>query len=124
MPTPVAVASPASSINYMTKKEIPAETMSFVARRVLGPPPRVHKAFAATGAVCTAVAAQLRGTVLNDIYVDRGGGIVRIGHPTGVFPVLARLGADDSVQEVSYSRTARRLLEGQAYVANAALEPA
>lgn len=124
MPTPVAVAPPASSINYMTKKEIPAETMSFVARRVLGPPPRVHKAFAATGAVCTAVAAQLRGTVLNDIYVDRGGGIVRIGHPTGIFPVLARLGADDSVQEVSYSRTARRLLEGQAYVANAALEPA
>jgi 2-methylaconitate cis-trans-isomerase PrpF len=122
VPTPVAVAPPASYINYMTRDEIPAETMSFVARRVLGPPPRLHKAFAATGAVCTAVAAQLRGTVLNDVYVDRGDGIVRIGHPSGVFPVYAKLGPDDSVQEVSYSRTARRLMAGQAYVAGAALE--
>jgi 2-methylaconitate cis-trans-isomerase PrpF len=121
-PTPVAVAPSASYINYMTKKEIPAETMSFAARRVLGPPPRLHKAFAATGAVCTAVAAQMRGTVLNDVYVDRGGGMVRIGHPTGIFPVYVRLGQDDSVHEVSYSRTARRLMEGQAYVPCAALE--
>jgi 2-methylaconitate cis-trans-isomerase PrpF len=124
MPTPVAVAPPTSFTNYMTKKEIAAETMSFVARRVIGPPPRVHKAFAATGAVCTAVAAQLRGTVLNDVYNDRGGGIVRIGHPTGVFSVYAKLGPDESVQEVSYSRTARRLMEGQAYVPSKALEPA
>jgi 2-methylaconitate cis-trans-isomerase PrpF len=122
VPTPVAVAPPASYINYMTKEEIPAGTMSFLARRVLGPPPRLHKAFAATGAVCTAVAAQLRGTVLNDVCVDRDDGIVRIGHPTGVFPVYAKLGPDDSVQEVSYSRTARRLMEGQAYVPGAALE--
>ena len=80
------------------------------------------KAFAATGAVCTAVAAQMRGTVLNDVHVDRGGGIVRIGHPTGIFPVYVKLGPDDAVQEVSYSRTARRLMEGQAYVPCAALE--
>ena len=124
MPTPVAVAPPSTYKNYMTKNEIPADTMSFVARRVLGPPPRVHKAFAATGAVCAAVAAQLHGTVLNDVYVDRGDGIVRIGHPTGVFPVYAKLAPDDSVQEVSYSRTARRLMEGQAYVSAGALEDA
>ena len=121
VPTPVAVAPPASYTNYMTKAVIPALSMSFTARRVLGPPPRVHKAFAATGAVCTAVAAQMRGTVLNDVYVDRGGGIVRIGHPTGVFPVYARLGPDDAVLEVSYSRTARRLMEGTAYVTAASL---
>src|ERR1700704_4809868 len=122
MPTPVAGAPPAPYIDYMTKKEIPAATMSFAARRVLGPPPRLHKAFAATGAVCTAVASQMRGTVLNDVHVDRGGGIVRIGHPTGIFPVYVKLGPDDAVQEVSYSRTARRLMEGQAYVPCAALE--
>jgi 2-methylaconitate cis-trans-isomerase PrpF len=124
MPTPVAVAPPASYTDYMTKKEIAAETMSFAARRVLGPPPRVHKAFAATGAVCTAVAAQLPGTVLHEVSVDRGDNIVRIGHPTGVFPVHARLAADGTVLEVSYSRTARRLMEGQAFVTAAALVPA
>jgi 2-methylaconitate cis-trans-isomerase PrpF len=116
VPTPVAVAPPATYTNFMTKATIPAETMSFTARRVLGPPPRIHKAFAATGAVCTAVAAQLPGTVLNDVYIDRGGGIVRIGHPTGVFPVLAKLAPDGQVIEASYSRTARRLMDGKAYV--------
>jgi 2-methylaconitate cis-trans-isomerase PrpF len=121
VPTPVAVAPPATYNNFMTKESIPAETMSFCARRVLGPPPRIHKAFAATGAVCTAVAAQLPGTVLHDVYVDRGGGIVRIGHPTGVFPVLAKLALDGSVLEASYSRTARRLMEGNAYVTVKAL---
>lgn len=122
MPTPVAVAPPSSYTNYMTKATIPAEAMSFAARRVLGPPPRVHKAFAATGAVCAAVAAQTPGTVLHDVYVDRGNEIVRIGHPTGVFPVYARLAADGSVLEASYSRTARRLMEGRAYVTRASLE--
>jgi 2-methylaconitate cis-trans-isomerase PrpF len=87
---------------------------------VLGPPPRVHKAFAATGAVCTAVAAQLEGTVLHDVYVDREDNVVRIGHPTGVFPVYAKLGPDGAVLEASYSRTARRLMEGRAYVTSAA----
>lgn len=124
MPTPVAVAPPTSYTDYMTKKEIPASQMSFAARRVLGPPPRAHKAFAATGAVCTAVAAQLPGTVLHDVCADRGHNIVRIGHPTGVFPVHARLAPDGTVLEASYSRTARRLMEGQAYVPAAALVPA
>jgi 2-methylaconitate cis-trans-isomerase PrpF len=116
VPTPVTVAPPATYKNFMNGKLVPAESMSFAARRVLGVPPKPHKAFAATGAVCTAVAAIMKGTVLNDVYVDRGGGVVRIGHPTGIFPVQARLAADGSVEEASYSRTARRLMDGKAYV--------
>jgi 2-methylaconitate cis-trans-isomerase PrpF len=115
VPTPVTVAPPATYTNFMTGKPVPAESMSFSARRVLGVPPKPHKAFAATGAVCTAVAAILEGTVLNDVYVDRGGGVVKIGHPTGVFPVIAKLAADGSVLEASYSRTARRIMDGKAY---------
>jgi hypothetical protein len=60
--------------------------------------------------------------VLHDVYVDRGNEIVRIGHPTGVFPVYAKLAADGSVLEASYSRTARRLMDGRAYVTRASLE--
>jgi 2-methylaconitate cis-trans-isomerase PrpF len=116
VPTPVTVAPPATYRNFMNGKPVLAESMSFAARRVLGVPPKPHKAFAATGAVCTAVAAIMKGTVLNDVYVDRGGGVVRIGHPTGIFPVQARLAADGSVEEASYSRTARRLMDGKAYV--------
>lgn len=122
LPTPVSVAPPAAYPNYMTKAMIAAEEMSFATRRVLGPPPKLHKAFAATGAVCTAVAAQLEGTVVNDVYVDRGGNIVRIGHPTGIFPVYARIDPDGTVHEASYSRTARRIMDGKAYVRRTALD--
>jgi 2-methylaconitate cis-trans-isomerase PrpF len=121
VPTPVTVAPPGTYKNFMTGKPVPAESMSFAARRVLGVPPKPHKAFAATGAVCTAVAAILEGTVLNDVYVDRGGGVVKIGHPTGLFPVKAKLAADGSVEEASYSRTARRLMDGQVYVTTKAV---
>ena len=121
VPTPVTIAPPTTYTNFMTGKPVLAETMSFAARRVLGVPPKPHKAFAATGAVCTAVAAILKGTIVNEVYVDRGDGVINIGHPTGLFPVKAKLAADDSVEEASYSRTARRLMSGEVYVTNASI---
>src|SRR3546814_12145466 len=66
LPTPVAVAAPAEYVNYMTKQPVGADEVSFVARRVIGPPPRLHKAFASTGAVCTASAARMPGTIVNE----------------------------------------------------------
>ena len=116
VPTPVTVAPPTTYKNFMNGKPVLAESMSFAARRVLGVPPKPHKAFAATGAVCTAVAAILEGTVVHDVCFNRGDGIVKIGHPTGLFPVKAKLTADGSVEEASYSRTARRLMDGAVYV--------
>ena len=103
-------------VNYLTKAVVPKEAMSFAARRVIGPPPKLHKAFASTGAVCTAAAASIQGTVVQAITADISSGVVRIGHPTGVFPVQLRLDAEGQLLEASYSRTARRLLEGQAYI--------
>jgi 2-methylaconitate cis-trans-isomerase PrpF len=116
LPTPVSVLVPTDYKDFMTKDTVHAESMSFAARRVVGPPPRLHKAFAATGAVCTAMAATIPGTLVNEVYVDRGDGYIRIGHPTGVFPVKVRLDAQGNVLEASYSRTARRLMEGTVYV--------
>lgn len=121
LPTPVSVLEPTDYVNYMTRRPVTRDAVSFVARRVVGPPPRLHKAFAATGAVCTAVAATLRGTVVHEVARDFGDGIVRIGHPTGVFPV--RIGRDElgNLTEASYSRTARRLMEGIAFLPERAL---
>jgi 2-methylaconitate cis-trans-isomerase PrpF len=115
-PAPVAVAPPKPFTNYLTKEIVPAEAMSFLARRVVGPPPRLHKAFASTGAVCTAAAASIPGTIVNEVSTPIRDGIVRIGHPSGIFPVRLRLNPDGSLAEASYSRTARRLLEGDAYI--------
>ncbi|MFD1840577.1 2-methylaconitate cis-trans isomerase PrpF family protein [Paracidovorax cattleyae] len=116
LPHPVAVAAPADYVDFMTKQTVPASEVSFVARRVGGPPPRLHRAFAATGAVCTAVAANLPGTVVHQVARHFGDGVVRIGHPTGVFPVRIEMAPDGEVREASYSRTARRIMDGIAYV--------
>ncbi|WP_210495658.1 2-methylaconitate cis-trans isomerase PrpF family protein [Microvirga antarctica] len=116
LPTPVAVAEPAPYENYMTKEIVPAEAVSFVARRVIGPPPRLHKAFASTGAVCTAVASRLEGTIVHAVSKPPVDDLVRIGHPSGVFPVKIVLDAAGTLLEASYSRTARRIMEGTVLV--------
>ncbi|MFZ9560840.1 MAG: 2-methylaconitate cis-trans isomerase PrpF family protein [Burkholderiales bacterium] len=117
LPHPVSVIAPANYMNYMTKTTVRADEVSFVARRVGGPPPRLHKAFAATGAVCTAVAANLPGTVVHQVARRFDDHVVRIGHPTGVFPVITRIGADGEITEAAYTRTARRIMDGTVYVA-------
>lgn len=116
LPHPVSVVAPADYVNYMTQLPVRADEVSFVARRIGGPPPRLHKAFAATGAVCTAVAANLSGTVVHEVAHQFDDGIVRIGHPTGVFPVRISLGPEGDIREASYSRTARRIMDGAVYV--------
>lgn len=118
LPHPVSVVAPADYVNYMTGAPVRADEVSFVARRIGGPPPRLHKAFAATGAVCTAVAANLPGTVVHEVARHFDDGIVRIGHPTGVFPVRIGLGPRGDILEASYSRTARRIMDGMVYVRN------
>jgi len=116
LPHPVSVAAPRDYSNYMTGETVPAADISFLARRVGGPPPRLHKAFAATGAVCNAVAALLPGTVVHQVARRFADDVVCIGHPTGVFPVRVRLAADGEILEAAYSRTARRILDGMVYV--------
>ena len=116
LPHPVSVIAPADYTNYMTKTTVSANEVSFVARRVGGPPPRLHKAFAATGAVCTAVAAHLPGTVVHQVARRFDDHVVRIGHPTGVFPIITRIGTDGEIAEAAYTRTARRIMDGTVYV--------
>ncbi len=116
LPHPVSVIAPEDYLNHMTKALVHASEVSFVARRVGGPPPRLHKAFAATGAVCTAVAANLPGTIVHQVTRQFNDGIVRIGHPTGVFPVRIRMDSGENIIEASYSRTARRIMDGLVYI--------
>lgn len=116
LPTPVAVAPATDYTAYGSRVLVGADSMDFCARRVIGPPPRMHKAFAGTGATCTAVAAVTGGTVVNELMPAGHQGLVRLGHPTGVMPLHARYGPDGELAEASFSRTARRLLDGVAHV--------
>jgi 2-methylaconitate cis-trans-isomerase PrpF len=114
-PRPVAVAEPQSYVDYMTGRTITADQVDMLGRRVILPPPRLHKAFAGTGATCTAVASRIDGTVVHAVTRHSDDGTFRLGHPTGVFPVRVDV-RDGIVREASFSRTARLLFEGTALV--------
>lgn len=116
MPRPVAVA-PAQTFYRLGDEQVPvaAGDVDFLGRWVVVPPPRVHKAFTGTGAVCTGGAACVDGSVVHQVRTVTQSPIVRIGHPAGVFPVRIEL-VDGELREASFSRTARRLMEGIVYV--------
>lgn len=82
---------------------------------------RLHRSYALTGAICTAVASLVEGTVVHAVARAAGGGerTVRIGHPAGIIEAGAKVVRRDGVwivEKVVTKRTARRLMEGVALV--------
>jgi 2-methylaconitate isomerase len=75
-----------------------------------------HRAFPLTVAMCLAVAAHVPGTVVHECAtLAPGRDDVRLGHPSGVLPVAARVatgGGEPRAETVTVYRTARRLMEG------------
>jgi 2-methylaconitate cis-trans-isomerase PrpF len=110
LPRPVAVAA-AHSFTDLSGRPYAAGDVSLVARLVILPPPYLHKAYSGTGAVALGAAARLPGTVPYRLNRDPAAQIVRIGHPSGVFPVRISF-AGDVLEEASFSRTARRMFDG------------
>jgi 2-methylaconitate cis-trans-isomerase PrpF len=86
---------------------------------------KAHKAYALTGAICTAAAAHIDGTLVNQIVREARGKIpstLRIGHPAGVIEVEAEV-QDGELLKATVIRTARRLMEGFACVPGRVLSP-
>jgi 2-methylaconitate cis-trans-isomerase PrpF len=86
-----------------------------------------HKTYPGTGSVATGAAARIPGTlVYEQLNEDAKSRIpLRIGHPGGVMVVeaSAKWDADAPVFErLAYTRTARRLMEGTAYVKNSVIQ--
>lgn len=74
-------------------------------------------AYMGTGTVCTMVAANIKGTIINEIVRKKLGDDVtelHIGHPFGIIDVTAKL-KDGKVKSATIGRTARRLMEGWVY---------
>jgi len=105
---------------------VKSSEVDFVARMVLNGG-AMHKAFPGGGSVCLSVAAQIAGTIPAEARGSHTGPTrIRIGHPSGVIGIFASVArtADDewTVREVHFTRTARRLFDGTAYVRRALLE--
>lgn len=81
----------------------------------------LHKSFAVTGAIATAGAAKVPGTVVHDLIPaqSRKKELIRVGHPGGIIDVgaIVKETADGfDYQEAVLGRTARRLMEGYVLV--------
>jgi 2-methylaconitate cis-trans-isomerase PrpF len=82
-----------------------------------------HRAYAVTGAICTAAAALVEGTVVNRVTrtgsLKGGGRRIRIGHPAGVIDALVRAEPGETephILGVEVGRTARHILDGTVWV--------
>jgi hypothetical protein len=78
---------------------------------------KAHHAMTGTGGVALAAAAGVEGTLVQRLtdQLVIGGQPLRIGHPSGVMAVGATVrprGTDWTVEKVTMSRSARRLMEG------------
>lgn len=82
-----------------------------------------HRAITLTGGMCTAVAAQIPGSLV--AQCAGGNGSLRIGNPSGVLPVEALVettGIGFDVVSVTTFRTQRRLMDGAVLVPASLLE--
>lgn len=80
---------------------------------------QMHKTYAGTSTVCTGVAARLPGTIVHQLARQRAAGEVRIGHPAGVIETeteIERLDDGYQVLRATLGRTARRIMQGRAFV--------
>lgn len=78
-----------------------------------------HRALPLTASLCTAVAANIAGTVVAEALRGGTGGQVRIGMPSGILTVGAEVsqeGGQWTAHSGAFYRTARRLFDGRVYV--------
>ncbi|MDM0072670.1 PrpF domain-containing protein [Variovorax sp. J31P207] len=118
-PFGIIVGPPREWLLYGTRELRSADSCDLVARCVIDG--GMHKAFPGTGAIPTAIAAALEGTVVHDVtrVAAHRTGTYAIGHPSGTLTVDVALGDSDAgveVRQASLVRTARRLFEGTVFV--------
>ena len=119
----VSLVSPAQAwTTYDERKDRSAADCDFTARGFTMQ--LAHKAYWATGSVCTGVAAALPGTVVNEVARKEAveSGRFRIAHPVGTIDVEILLdkpegAAGYTVKKAQLLRTARKLMEGTVYPA-------
>jgi 2-methylaconitate cis-trans-isomerase PrpF len=80
---------------------------------------QTHKTYAGTSTVCTGVAARLPGTIVHQLATPRSPTELRIGHPAGVIETESVVESSNQgyvVRRATLGRTARRIMEGLAFL--------
>lgn len=116
LPKIAIVAKPQT---YLTKtgQQIQASDIDLIGRYIsMG---KLHQAFAVSGGCAAAAAAQIPGSLVHQLTGGVRKESINIGHPTGVINVESKVVERDgeySVVRAAIGRSARRIMDGYAYV--------
>ena len=113
----IVLVAPSAAYTASSGKLVEAGQIDLVARAISMR--NTHRTFPGTVSMCTAVAAQVEGTVVREATQQRDALDIRIGHPAGVMQVGATVshrGGEWSAERVTTTRTARRIMEGSILV--------
>ena len=113
------VSQPADYENVLGNTTVRAAEVDLVSRLMFMQ--QMHKTYAGTSTVATGVAARLEGTLVHEAARSdrRNAKDVRIGHPAGVIETETEIsmhGNAIAVHRATLGRTARRLMEGYAFL--------
>ena len=115
----VAVVAAPATYAALNGRMVEAREVDLLARMMsMG---TLHRSYAVSGAVATAGAAMIPGTVVGELVREeaRGRELLHIGHPGGVIDVGAVIeprAGEHIYREAVLERTARRLMEGHVLV--------
>lgn len=116
VPLVAFVAAPMST-RLLSGEEVSAQAVDLVVRMISSGQP--HRALPLTGSLCTAVAAQLAGSVPHRLLRMGRSGPLRLAMPSGVLTVDAEVTPPDTAAGTGWAaprgafyRTTRRLFEG------------
>ncbi len=110
------VAAPCDS-RTLDGEQVLAGDCDLVVRMISNGQP--HRALPLTGSLCTAVAAQIEGSVVHGVARAGRDGPLRLAMPSGVLTVDARVRAEAGrwhAEHGSFFRTTRRLFDGFVHV--------
>jgi 2-methylaconitate cis-trans-isomerase PrpF len=115
----LVLVSPARDyVTYLEQKRVAAADIDFTVRMMFMQ--IMHKTYAGTGSICTAIASLTPGTIANEFNLDQGKSrTVRLGHPGGVIEVEAALTAENGEYRpvrAAIGRTARQIMTGQVFI--------
>ena len=121
----VFLTEPVDYRSFTSGLEISADSVDIVARQILEQ--NMHEAYAGTAAVCTGTAARIPGTIVNELVSNsiKQTETVRIGSPSGVFPIKTIVKNDNNephLIKASFGRTARIIMDGHVHVRNKLIE--
>jgi methylitaconate Delta-isomerase len=119
LPMIALVSRPTAYTSFTDGKAIESDDIDFVSRLFFMQ--SMHKTYPGTGTVCTAVAALIDGTIVNQVCspAAKEARLVRIGHPSGIVDIevdVANTKDGPELKLAAFGRTSRRIMEGFVYV--------